>query len=183
MIYDHSWVHKEINPIAPLAGFFDQTRVSQGGITEGYGLTWLLTRDLKFVTQWDRHGMIFAPPTSKLTNSLSRIYLPLNGALMRFRQHSPSLLPFSSKVSSDIFQWISMIVQTAVPSRWRTFVQTVLPSRWGMIVWMVPSHWGTISQTVMWRRSALRERAPVYRLHSSISRFRPTESSCKTPSP
>jgi hypothetical protein len=134
MIYDHSWVHKEINPIAPLAGFFDQTRVSQGGITEGYGLTWLLTRDLKFVTQWDRHGMIFAPPTSKLTNSLSRIYLPLNGALMRFRQHSPSLLPFSSKVSSDIFQWISMIVQTAVPSRWRTFVQTVLPSRWGMIV-------------------------------------------------
>ena len=71
-----------------------------------YGGVWvdmdsLLTRDLEplleheFVTQWDCYGAfsVVSNPlrVSYLIFFLDKIYLPLNGALMRFRQHSPYL--------------------------------------------------------------------------------------------
>lgn len=71
-----------------------------------YGGIWvdmdsLLTRDLatlfehEFVTQWDCYGMstISLSPSAYIS-CLDKKYQPFNGALMRFRKHSPYLCEF-----------------------------------------------------------------------------------------
>jgi len=96
----------------------------------------LFTRDLtpllehEFVTQWDCYGLCsFVRSGMVLTPSADKEYVPLNGALMRFRKHSPYLCeafhlmassPPPREASTDwgatlYFKLFRRLIQSGVP--------------------------------------------------------------------
>jgi hypothetical protein len=97
----------------------------------------LLARDLRplveheFVTQWDCYGKPTLPTHVRLTSSAlpDKSYMPFNGALMHFRQHSPYLCEAFHIMSISPLPRVGSTNwgATLYPKLWRRLVAASIP--------------------------------------------------------